>query len=60
MDLRQAAAQLDGIATGLREKAVVDLRGEGMTFREIAAALGISPARAHQLYRSASERKRAS
>lgn len=36
-----------------RLQRVLDLRADGLTFRAIAAAIGISPQRAHQLYRKA-------
>lgn len=41
-----------------RRRLTVQLRSEGRTFREIAAKLGVSPARASQLYHRALELNR--
>jgi hypothetical protein len=50
LSLREAAGQLDRLAMELRREAVRRLRLEGKTFAQIAADLGISRARAHELW----------
>lgn len=47
--LLEVADQMDANATVIRREAARELRRQGKTFAEIAEALGISRARAHQL-----------
>lgn len=56
-ELREAANDLDDIATKLRQTAVVELRNQGKTFQLIANQLGLTRARVHQLWTEAQSRK---